>query len=101
MNFNHSRNHIAVRQRVVDAVVTLCYAVAYVGGKVACSATSLVGDASHNLIDKLQKMGTTRVRIAKGALDHNLRLCQILNRPTHTNLQGVVLGGELTHSLTI
>jgi hypothetical protein len=90
-----------VWQRVVYAIVSLRYAIANVGCEVSCSATTLIGNASHHLIDKLHKVSATRMRITKGALYHNLRLCQILNRPTHTNLQGVILRGERTHSLAI
>jgi hypothetical protein len=81
--------------------MSLRYAVANVGRKVTRTTTTLIGNAAHHLIDKLHKVGTTRVRVAKGALDHDLRSLQIFNCPTHPYLKRVVLGGKRTHALTI
>jgi hypothetical protein len=90
-----------MRERVVYAVVTLRYAVAYVGGEVTRTATTFILYASHHLIDKLQEVGATRVRVAKGALDKYLRAVQILDCPAHTNLQRVIFGCQRTHALAI
>ena len=101
VNLNHRGYHVAVRQRVVYAVVPLRNAVANVGGEVSRATTTLVVDSAHHLIDELHQVRTSGVRVAIGALDEYLRLVQILNCPTHTDLQRIILGRERTHPLTI
>ena len=79
-------------QRVVDAVMTLCDAVAHISGKIAGSFAAVVVDRLHGFLDELIQMGAAGMAVAEGALHHDLGLCKILDLPAHTHLQRVVLG---------
>ena len=79
-------------QGVVDAVMTLCDAIAHIGGKVAGSLAAVVVDGLHGLLDELVQMGTAGVAVAKGAFHHDLGLGKVLDLPAHTHLQRVILG---------
>ena len=83
---------VTVGQRVVDAVMALCDAVAHIGGKVAGSLAAVIVDRLHGLLDELIQMGTAGVAVAEGALHHDLGLGKILDLPAHTHLQRVILG---------
>ena len=97
--FHQIDDGVAVGQRIVDAVVTLCDAVAHIGGKIACSLAAVGVDSLHGLLHKLIQMGAAGVAVAEGALHHDLRLFQILYLPAHTDLQRVIFRRKLAHCL--
>ena len=79
-------------QRVVDAVVALCDAVAHIGGEITGSLAAVVVDGLHSLLDELIQMGAAGVAVTKGALHHDLGLCKVIDLPAHTHLQRIILG---------
>ena len=83
---------VTVGQRVVDAVMTLCDAVAHIGGKIAGRLAAVVVDRLHGLLDELIQMGAAGMAVAEGAFHHDLGLGKVLDLPAHTHLQRVVLG---------
>ena len=83
---------IPVGQRVVDAVMTLCDAVAHIGGEVAGSLAAVVVDCLHSLLDELVQMGAAGVAVTKGALHQDLGLGKVLDLPAHTHFQRVIFG---------
>ena len=94
MNLDHVGDHVAAGQRVVNAVVSLGLAVADIGAEVTGTVTASLGNAGTDLLDQLEQAGRTRVRIAKGRLDNDLRLVQILDRPARAQAQRVHLGAD-------
>ena len=94
MNLDHVGDHVATGQRVVNAVVALGLAVADIGAEVTGTVTASLGNASTNLLDQLEQAGRPRVRIAKGRLDDDLRLVQVLDRPARAQTQRVHLGAN-------
>ena len=83
---------VTVGQRVVDAVMTLCDAVAHIGGKIAGRLAAVIVDRLHGLLDELIQMSAAGMAVAEGALHHDLGLGKVLDLPAHTHLQRVVLG---------
>ena len=79
-------------QRVVDAVVALCNAVAHIGCKVAGSLAAVFVDRLHCLLDELIQMGAAGVAVAKGALHQDLGLGKVIHLPAHAHLQRVIFG---------
>ena len=82
---------VTMGQRVVDAVMTLCDAVAHISGKIAGSLAAVVVDRLHGFLDELIQMGAAGVAVAEGAFHHDLGLGKILDLPAHTHLQRVIL----------
>ena len=70
--------------------MTLCDAVAHIGGKVAGSFAAVVVDGLHGLLDELIQMGAAGVAVAKGAFHYDLGLGKVIDLPAHTHLQRVV-----------
>ena len=62
---------------------------------------AFIGYSLHCLIDQLVEMCRTRMTIAESALNHYLRLIQILQRPAHSDLKRIILRRKPAHSLTI
>ena len=88
--FHQIYDGVPVGQRVVDAVMTLCDAIAHIGGKIAGSLAAVLVDRLHGLSDELIQMGAARVAVAEGAFHQDLRLCKILDLPAHPHFQRVV-----------
>ena len=86
-------------QRVVDAVVALCDAVAHIGCKIACSLAAVGVDCLYSLLHELIQMGAAGVAVAKGALHHDLGLCKVVHLPAHADLQRIVFRCQFTHCL--
>ncbi len=95
VDLDHVGDGIAARQRVVDAVVTLCLAVADIGAEVARAVAARLGDARADLLDELEETGAAGVRVAGRGLDDDLRLVEVLNAPAGAEAQGVHLGADL------
>ena len=94
MDLDHVGDHVAAGQRVVDAVVALCLAIADIGAEVTGTVTASLSNASTNLLDQLKQASRTRVRVAKRRLDNDLWLVQILDRPAGAQTQRVHLGAD-------
>ena len=94
MDLDHVGDHVAAGQRVVDAVVALGLTVANVGAEVTGTVATSLGNASAHLLDQLEQAGRTRVRIAKGRLDDDLRLVQVFDAPARAQAQRVHLGAD-------
>jgi len=86
MDLDHICDHIAVSQRIVDAVMSLGNAVTDIRCIISGASCSCVGDSSHGFLYKLIQMGASRMAVPEGALYQDLGLIQILHRPSHTNL---------------
>ena len=94
VDLDHVGDHVAAGQRVVDAVVALGLTVANVGAEVTGAVATSLGNASAHLLDQLKQAGRTRVRIAKGRLDDDLRLVQVFDAPARAQAQRVHLGAD-------
>ena len=94
VNLDHVGDHVAAGQRVVDAVVALGLTVADVGAEVTGTVATGLGNTGAYLLDQLKQTGGTRVRVAKGRLDDDLRLVQVLDGPARTKTQRVHLGAD-------
>ena len=88
--FHQIHDGVPVGQRVVDAVMTLCDAVAHIGGKIAGSLAAVLVDRLHGLSDELIQMSAARVAVAEGAFHQDLGLGKVLDLPAHPHLQRVV-----------
>ena len=80
-----------VGEGVIDAVVSLCDTVAQIGGKIAGGFAAVLVDRLHGLSYKLIEMRAAGMAVAKGALYHDLGFAQIINRPSHADLQRIAL----------
>lgn len=80
--------------------MSLCHAIADIGGKVAGGFTAGLGDSGNCLIYKFQKVRTAGMTVAEGALHHNLRFGQIFYGPTHSHAQRVLFRGQCSNFLT-
>ena len=78
--------------------MTLCNAIAHIGGKVAGRLAAVVVDRLHGLLDELIQMGAAGMAVAEGALHHDLGLGKILDLPAHTHLQGSFSGAKVRTS---
>ena len=76
--FHQIHDGVTMGQRVVDAVMTLCDAVAHISGKIAGSLAAVVVDRLHGFLDELIQMGAAGVAVAEGAFHHDLGLGKIL-----------------------
>ena len=99
LSFHQIHDGITVGQRVVDAVVALCDAVAHIGCKIACSLAAVGVDCLYSLLHELIQMGAAGVAVAKGALHHDLGLCKVVHLPAHADLQRIVFRCQFTHCL--
>ena len=90
--FHQIHDGVTMGQRVVDAVMTLCDAVAHISGKIAGSLAAVVVDRLHGFLDELIQMGAAGVAVAEGAFHHDLGLGKILDLPAHTHFQRVIFG---------
>ena len=96
----HQIDHcFPVGQGIIDAVMSLRDAIAHIGGKVPCGLAAVGVDRLHSLPDELVQMGAAGVAVTEGALHQDLGLCQILDLPAHTDLQGIVFRGQLADFL--
>ena len=86
MYFNHIGDHIPVCQGVVDPIMPLGNTIADIRGKIPGALSSGVSNPFQCLVYKLVQMSASRMAVSKGALHHDLRFIQILNRPPHSNL---------------
>ena len=84
---------------VIDAVVSLCDTVAQIGGKIAGGFAAVLVDRLHGLSYKLIEMRAAGMAVAKGALHHDLGFAQVINRPSHADLQRIALRGQRTYLL--
>ena len=84
---------------VIDAVVSLRDTVAQIGGKIAGSFAAVLVDSLYGLSYKLIEMRAAGMAVAKGALHDDLRLGQVVDRPTHADLQRIALRGRRTDLL--
>ena len=99
LSFHQIHDGVTVGQRVVDAVVALCDAVAHIGCKIACSLAAVGVDCLYSLLHELIQMGAAGVAVAKGALHHDLGLCKVVHLPAHADLQRIVFRCQFTHCL--
>ena len=98
---DHVGDHVAAHEGVVHPVVALRDAVAYVRGVVPGALASLIAYALDCGLDELVEMRRARMAVAEGAFNHDLRLVQILYRPSHPDLQRIVLRCQLAYPLAI
>ena len=99
LSLHQIHDGVTVGQRVVDAVVALCDAVAHIGCKIACSLAAVGVDCLYSLLHELIQMGAAGVAVAKGALHHDLGLCKVVHLPAHADLQRIVFRCQFTHCL--
>ena len=99
LRFHQIDDGFTVGEGVIDAVVSLCDTVAQIGGKIAGGFAAVLVDRLHGLSYKLIEMRAAGMAVAKGALHHDLGFAQIINRPTHADLQRIALWGQRTYLL--
>ena len=81
VNLDHIRHHVPGGQRIVHAVMALCFPIADVRAEISRPESPFPGCSLFGLFRKLQQMDAARVAVSEGAFDENLRLCQILPFP--------------------
>ena len=101
MNFHHIRHHIPMSQGIIDSVMALGDSIADIGYIIACSFSSVIGNCPHSLFHKLIQVGASRMTVSKCAFHKNLRLGQILYRPSHTDFQRVIFRCKYSDFLAV
>lgn len=92
-------DHFARRQRVVDAVGALAFAIAHIGGKIAGAFAAGPGASERRCLYELVEVDASGIRIAKCALNVDLGLFEIFDGPARPDPERVELWRDLTHLL--
>ena len=100
VDLDHVGDHLAAGQAVIDAVGALALAVTDVGAVIACAVAARGFDAAADFLHQRPKVAAARGTVARGALDEDLGLDEVLRRPARAQTQRVQLGGKGAHFLT-
>ena len=91
MDLDHVGNHLTACQTEIDAIRSLALTVTDIGCKVSCSVSACCVNTFTHLFHQDIQMTTTRMTVAKGTLDDDLRLTQILFLPTGSDPERIQL----------
>ena len=99
VNLNHARDHLTAGQAEVDAVGALAFPVADVRAVVARAEATGLSNALPGGLHQLIQMSAAGVAVAEGALDHDLRLGEILALPAGAQAKGIHFRRKSAHFL--
>ena len=91
MDLDHVGDHLTACQTEIDAVCSLALAVTNIGCKISCSVSACCINTFTHLFHQNIQMTTARMAVAKGTLDDDLWLAQILFLPTGSDPERIQL----------
>ena len=91
LDLNHVCDHLPACKRIIDAIRPLAFPVAHIGTEIPGAISACIPHPFTHLLHKAVQMSGSRVAVAKRTFNKNLRLAQILRRPSRPNPEWIKL----------